>query len=44
MRAAAIAAWFHERYGLSVQFRDHARLGSLRTYHDIQFLIGLSVR
>lgn len=36
--------WFGERYGLRVEFRDHARPGDLHTYNDVQVRIGLAIR
>jgi hypothetical protein len=36
--------WFGERYGVRIEFRDHARPGDLHTYHDLQVRVGFSFR
>ncbi len=39
-----IQYWLGKHYGLRIEFRDHARVGALHTYHDPQARIGISVR
>jgi hypothetical protein len=36
--------WFDQRYGVRIEFRDHARPGQLHTYHDLQVRVGFSFR
>jgi len=36
--------WFARRFGLKMDFRFHSRPGKLRTYDDVQGLIGIAVR
>ena len=41
---AGINYLFDARYGVRIEFRDHARPGELHTYHDPQVRIALSFR